>query len=206
MNSNIIYYFKKSDPTFYKVLQQVKKVFDNDVLAIKQVEEELFFTNLCRSIINQQISNKVGLIILGRFLALFNGKVADPKKLLKIKDEKLREIGISRSKIVYLKDLAQNVMSKELKLADLKNLEKEEIIEQLVKVKGIGVWTAEMFMIFSLGREDIFSHGDFALKKAILKIYNLENPTKQEIEEITKNWIPYRSYASKILWRSLSVK
>lgn len=206
MNKQIADHFKKSDPLFYKVVLDVRKVFADDVLAVQPIATELFFTMLCRSIINQQISNKVGAVILTRFLALFDGKTADPKKLLKLSDEKLRAVGISRSKVVYLKDLAQKVVSQELQLEKLKTLEKEEIIEQMIKVKGIGVWTAEMFMVFSLGREDIFSYGDFALKKAVAKIYNLENPTKQEIEEITQKWTPYRSYASKILWRSLSLK
>ncbi len=206
MNTQIADHFKTSDSVLYKVLLQVRKAFDDEVLSVKQIESDLFFTMLCRSIINQQISNKVGAVILSRFLALFDGKLADPKKLLKLSDEKLRAVGVSGSKVKYLKDLAQKVVDKELKLVDLVKLEEKDIIEQLTLVKGIGVWTAEMFMIFSLGREDVFSHGDFALKKAVAQIYNLENPTKQQIEEITLKWIPYRSYACKILWRSLSIK
>ena len=83
-------------------------------------------------------------------------------------------------------------------------MEDTEVIEQLIRVKGIGVWTAEMFLMFSLGREDIFSHGDIGLRNAIKKLYFLENPSRKEIEKIVENWSPYKTYVCKLLWRSLN--
>ena len=110
---------------------------------------------------------------------------------------------MSNSKAQFLLDLAQKVENKEISFAKLQKLDDEGVIRELVQVKGIGPWTAEMFLIFSLGREDVFSFGDLGLKNAIKKIYGLTNTTNADIAKIVIKWSPYKSYACRILWKSL---
>lgn len=161
------------------------------------------FLRLCRSIVGQQLSVKAAQTIFGRFESLFKHGVS-PKELLKISDEKLRGAGLSYQKIKYLKDLATKTISGEIDLHNLNTKENEEIIVELTKIKGIGVWTAEMFLMFSLGRPDVFSYGDLGLQNAIMKLYKLkQKPTEKQMEKFSKKWIPYRTFAAMILWRSL---
>ncbi|EKD91542.1 MAG: hypothetical protein ACD_30C00002G0039 [uncultured bacterium] len=196
MSTKIILYFEKSDPVIYSLIEEYG--------LIEVVASKTYFINLCRSIINQQISNKAGRAVFERFINLFPNKIPTPEKLLKIKDEKLRSVGMSKIKVSYLKDLSKRIIKKELLLEKIEVMEDTEVIEQLIRVKGIGVWTAEMFLMFSLGREDIFSHGDIGLRNAIKKLYFLENPSRKEIEKIVENWSPYKTYVCKLLWRSLN--
>jgi DNA-3-methyladenine glycosylase II len=198
MSKKIIDHFKKHDPVMYKLVKLLG--------LIELVPSDTYFYNLTRSITSQQLSTKSAAAIFNRFVELFPDKMPTPEKVLKISDEKLRIIGYSRTKITYIKDLSQKVLSNEIELENIGKLKDEEIIEHLTKVKGIGVWTVEMFLISSLAREDIFSHGDLGLKNAIKKLYNLENPTREDIEKIISKWSPYRTYASRLLWKSLSIK
>jgi DNA-3-methyladenine glycosylase II len=117
----------------------------------------------------------------------------------------MRKAGISYSKIAYMTNLAEKVREDKTFLTSLETLPDEEIIKQLTTIKGIGPWTAEMFLLFSLGREDIFSYGDLALINAIKKLYTPKDTKKETILAITEKWSPYRSYASKVLWKSLSL-
>jgi len=127
--------------------------------------------------------------------------------LLKLSDKKIRSCGTSNSKVSFLKDLAAKVLKNDLKLNKLDKLSDDLVIKELTKVKGIGPWTAEMFLMFTLGREDIFSHGDLGLKNAIKKLYKFKKePTRKQIEKIVEIWKPYRTYASRILWKSLEIK
>ena len=161
------------------------------------------FEALVRSIISQQISTKAAQSIAAKFVKLYRGKFPSPKQVLKTPNEVLRGVGLSQSKVVYIKNLADfAVTHKDFnRLAELQN---EEVIELLTQVKGIGRWTAEMFLIFALGREDVFSHGDNGLKSAIKKLYRLrKDPSRATLERISKVWKPYRSHASRYLWASL---
>lgn len=198
MNSKIIDHFKKHDPVMHKLIKMLG--------LIELTPSDTYFHNLCKSITSQQLSTKSAAAIFQRLTALFPNGLLTPEGVLKIKDEKFRELGYSRTKIVYIKDLGQKVSKGEIDLENLVKHKDEEIIEELTKVRGIGVWTVEMFLIFSLAREDIFSHGDLGLKNAIKKLYNLENPTREDIEKIISKWSPYKSYASRLLWKSLSLK
>jgi DNA-3-methyladenine glycosylase II len=198
MSKKIIEHFKKHDPIMYKLTKMLG--------LFELVPSDTYFYNLTRSITSQQLSTKSATAIFKRFVELFQDQMPTAEAVLKVKDEKLRSIGYSRTKIVYIKDLAQKVLTKEVELENISKLKDEEIIEHLTKVKGIGVWTVEMFLIFSLAREDIFSHGDLGLKNAIKKLYNLENPTREEIEKIISKWSPYKTYASRLLWQSLALK
>lgn len=195
MTKKIKEHFKRVDPTLFSYIEKVElKIFSQPVNL---------FLELCESIISQQLSIKASDTIFGRFVKLFKG-APTPQKLLKIKDEKIRACGISYGKIKYLKDLASKIVKKELVLEDLNKLPDEEVIITLTRVKGIGRWTAEMFLMFSLNRPDVFSHGDLGLRRAISKMYGFKKePSIKQMEKIVSKWKPYRTYASRILWRSL---
>ena len=113
---------------------------------------------------------------------------------------------MSWSKVSYAKDLAQKVLDGEVHLTKLDDMANEEVVRELTTIKGIGEWTVEMFLMFTLNREDIFSFGDLGLKKGIMKVYEIENPTKEQIEEIVTPWSPYKTYGSIALWESLEIK
>ena len=204
MSKKIIAHFKKADPNLYAVLEKVYSLHGDGIFILEK--HDLLFDRLVESIISQQLSVRVADVIYARVLNLLPGKKLVPANLLKVKDEDLRSAGMSYGKIKYLKDLSDKVKSGELDLDNLDNLENEEVIEELVKVKGIGRWTAEMFLMFALGRPDIFSHGDLGLKNAVKKIYGFEEYKIEEVEEIVIKWSPYRTTAAKILWRSLELK
>lgn len=195
----VIAHFRRVDPLLHSVLLKVEPL---EKVAIQK--SDTYFTSLCRSIINQQLSNKVGKVIFERFKNLLKDNIS-PDKILKIPDEKIREIGISYTKIKYIKDLADKIYKKEIKLNKLVDMDEDELVEHLTSVKGIGIWTVEMFSMNCLGKEDIFSFGDLGLKRALEKLYKLKNPKKEEIEQIIMKWSPYKTYASKILWKSLSI-
>lgn len=170
------------------------------------------FRSLVESIVSQQLSVKASDTIFARFVELFvkSGAIKTarsfpkPEQVLKMSDAKLRKVGLSGSKVKYIKDLAKKVHQKELQLNRLHKMSDEEVIEHLVQVKGIGRWTGEMFLMFSLARPDIFSHGDLGLRNAIQKLYGSKKPlTEKQIQKIVSKWSPHRTLASRYLWRSL---
>lgn len=195
MYKKALEHFKKTDPILHSNGIRIEKV-------------ELFihpdpFMRLTRTIVGQQLSVKAAQTIFGRFEELFK-KGINPRELLELTDEKIRSAGISFQKIKYLRDLAQKTLSEEVDLHNLKNKQNEEVIIELVKIKGVGQWSAEMFLMFTLGRPDVFSYGDLGLQNAIAKLYKLKTkPTEKQMEKLTKKWAPYRTYAAMILWRSL---
>ncbi len=191
---HIITHFKKVDPILHKAILQFKSL---DFLSISKSDD--YLRSLCREIVGQQLSGKVAHVIFERFLKLFPAK-----KIIGMPDKKLRAVGMSWSKVSFLKDLAKKVYRNELDLKTIDKLSDEEVVKNLTKVKGIGPWTTEMFMMFALGREDLFSHGDYGLKKAIMKIYGFKKePSRSRVEKIVKKWSPYRTYACLILWETL---
>lgn len=160
------------------------------------------YESLVEAIITQQLSAKAADSISMRFRAIY-GKFPKPSDVIGTSDAKLRKAGLSYMKVSYIKDLSKKVESKEIRLAYMKNLSDEEIIVQLTQVKGVGRWTAEMFLIFSLGRLDVLPVGDLGLRKGIKNLYSLEElPEKEQIERIAEKWRPYRSVATWYLWRS----
>jgi DNA-3-methyladenine glycosylase II len=164
------------------------------------------YAELVSSIVGQQLSVKAGDTIWKRVLNLFGGTMPKPLQLLAIDDESLRACGVSYAKISYMKDLARHIVDGRLDLAHASTLDNEELVNQLVAVKGIGPWSAHMFMIFSLGRLDILPVGDLGIQKAVQKIYGLkELPKPAEVELISakNHWNPYESVASWYLWQSL---
>lgn len=161
------------------------------------------FRSLVEAIIYQQLAGSAADAIYGRFVKIY-GRFPRHAQLLATKDSKLRAAGLSRRKIEYLKDLAARLSDGRLKLSQLPKLTDEQVIEQLVQVKGIGRWSAEMFLIFCLGRQDILPVGDLGLRKAMQKVYSLaELPTPEVMCNIAHPWKPYRSVATWYMWKSL---
>lgn len=184
------------DPTLTPVIDKVGDI------TVKLNRD--YFASLVSTIIGQQLSNKVAGIIWQRLDDLFRGLLV-PEQFLVTDSEALRSIGISYRKIEYIKNLASAVTNSDLNLQELERLSDQEVIDRLIKLKGIGVWTAEMFLIFSLGRPDVFSTGDLGLRKAVEKLCSLdERVNTEEIVRITNRWSPYRTFVSLYLWKFYS--
>lgn len=162
-----------------------------------------YFAALCRIIVGQQLSGKAARSIYAKFLELFPKKKPTAKAILKLKHEQLREVGLSNAKASYIQDLAKHVVSGELQVEKMDKLSDEEVAKELLAVKGLGPWSAEMFLMFTLKRENIFSHGDLGLKKGIVKVYGVRKPTPEKIDKIIKKWEPYKTYGAIALWESL---
>ena len=161
---------------------------------------------LCRSIVYQQLSGKAAGTIMMRFLGLYDPDTLTPEALLRTTDDTLRGIGLSRQKIAYLKDLATKVQDGALQLAMLPMHSDAEVLHQLMGVKGIGRWTAEMFLIFGLGRLDVFPVDDLGIRKAMQRAYGYKRlPAPLTMHRQARKWIPYRTIATWYLWRSLDV-
>ena len=162
------------------------------------------FQALVYSIISQQISGKAATSIRTRLIEYLKPGEISPESLNRLTPERLRNLGISNQKARYLLDLAGRVASGELQLDRLGRFSDEKVIEQLVQVKGIGVWTAQMFLMFSLGRLDVFPHDDLGVRMAIKNLYGLDDlPDKHVSHRIATPWRPYASIASWYCWRSL---
>ena len=162
-----------------------------------------YFDALLSNIVGQQLSGRVAEVIRNRFMALIDGGLT-PEKVLSLDDEKLRGAGLSRNKAAYIKNIAKAVADGSLTLDKLDGMTDAEIMGQLTAIKGVGEWTAEMFLIFSLGRMDVFSKGDGGLARAVNNLYGsgAELATKERLA-IAEVWKPFRSIASLYLWRSL---
>ena len=159
---------------------------------------------LCRSIVYQQLSGKAAGTIMMRFLGLYAPAPLTPEALLHTTDDTLRGIGLSRQKIAYLKDLATKVQEGTLQLARLPMHSDAEVMHQLMGIKGIGRWTAEMFLIFALGRLDVFPVDDLGIRKAMQRAYGYKRlPAPVTMHRHARKWIPYRTIATWYLWRSL---
>jgi DNA-3-methyladenine glycosylase II len=159
--------------------------------------------DLVGTIISQQLSVKAADTIYGRFLEIFGGKFPAPEAILSLEDEVLRARGLSGAKTRYLKSLVEAVKSGQLRLERLPQMEDEAVIQELTKLPGIGPWSAQMTLIFSLHRPDVFSLGDLGLRTAVARHYEIDRDDLERVEEISRSWSPWRSYASRLLWSSL---
>jgi DNA-3-methyladenine glycosylase II len=192
-NSNEARYLVQKDPLLAPLFAKKESIVVN--------LETDYFVSLVGTITAQQLSSKVASVIFNRLKALCNHEITHDK-ILSFTDEEMRSIGLSYQKIKYLKSLAECEQQKIIDLNDLDHLSNEEIIDMLTKIKGIGVWSAQMFLMFSLGREDVFSALDLGLRNALKLLYNQSELTLKEIESISENWKPYRSYVSHFLWHA----
>lgn len=165
-----------------------------------------YYRELVESIIGQQLSVKAAAAIEARFVALFDGHFPSPEQILSVSVEDLRALGFSRAKATYVQDLATKVIAGEVQFDHLDALSNDEVVSELTAVKGIGEWTAHMFLVFCMGRPDILPIGDLGIRNGVQKLYDLPAvPTPAEVTEIAKanNWHPYESIASWYIWKSL---
>ncbi len=162
------------------------------------------FESLVRTIVGQQLSTKAARTIYARLAALFGDRAPTPAELLAAEDEALREVGLSRQKIGYLRDLAARVKSGELDLHALHELPDEEVSERITSVKGLGRWSADMFLMFHLRRPDVLPVGDLGIRRAVERAYALPAlPDEDSLRAISGPWRPHRTLASLYLWESL---
>jgi DNA-3-methyladenine glycosylase II len=157
-----------------------------------------------RSIVGQQLSTKAARSIYERLTALFDGRTPTPAELIAADPEEVRSVGLSRPKVRYLRDLAEHVERGELELDRLDELSDDDISAELTAVKGLGQWTADMFLMFHLRRPDVLPVGDLGIRRAVERAYGLkEIPMAPELEKIAEPWRPHRTLACLYLWRSL---
>lgn len=168
-----------------------------------------YYQDLVESIIGQQLSVKAAASIRDRFKALFDGRLPSPEEILTKDIDELRGVGFSRAKANYVRDLAQHVIDGKVTFDRIPSSSNEEIIAELTDVKGIGEWTAHMFLMFCVGRLDILAYGDLGIRNGIKQLYGLDHaPTPQEVKDIAEKnqWAPYQSIACWYVWASLDNK
>ncbi|HEY3971251.1 MAG TPA: DNA-3-methyladenine glycosylase [Solirubrobacteraceae bacterium] len=171
----------------------------------KKADPEEHYGALLHAVVNQQLSVKAGAAIYGRLTERFGGKTPTPEELLADDPEELRlAVGLSRSKVGFMRSLAEHILSGELELDRLDSLSDEEVMVELVAVKGIGEWTAHMFLMSHLHRPDVMAPGDLGIRRAIERAYSLEEPDRETIERLAERWRPNRTLACRYLWRSLN--
>ncbi len=201
MKQRILNHFRQNDEILYRWAIKFK-----NLPALQKDVPSNYLVRLTYEIVGQQLSGKVADAIFARFKKLFRGAIT-ARKILLLPHQKLRKTGMSNAKARYLKYLAKAIANGTLRLSKLDSLPDEEVKRQLLEVKGIGPWTTEMFLMFTLGREDVFSPGDLGLQKGVRKIYKLAvMPNRKKLEMLIKRWSPYRTWAARILWRSVDEK
>lgn len=200
MHRRAVNHLRRIDPVMGRVIDAV------GTCRLRPHEEGSHFSFVSRCIVYQQLSGKAAGTIFGRFRELFDGGVIDAARLLTLTDEQLRGAGLSRGKAAYLRDLAQRTVERQIRIDAIHDLTDDEVSAELVQVKGIGVWTAQMVLMFRLGRPDILPGGDLGIRKGIQRAYRLRKlPSPERVEQIGAKWAPYRTVASWYLWRLLEV-
>lgn len=168
-----------------------------------KLTSQYIFGDIVETILGQQLSGKAASTIIGRFKDLYKGKLPKPEELLKTKDQKIRDCGTSWSKVAYIKNVAKAVQEGDLDLKNISKLDDDEVRHELLKIKGIGDWTAEMTLMFTLRREDIFSPGDMGIQNAMYEFYSVKKGDTKKMLKIAEQWSPYRSLALRYLWAGL---
>jgi DNA-3-methyladenine glycosylase II len=190
-------HLKKSDAVLASIISRVGKC--------QVAYREPTFEMLARAIVFQQLSTKAARTIYGRLEEAAGGKLT-PEAIQNLSVGEMRRAGLSRQKLGYIRDLAEHAISGKVDFAKLPSMSDEEVIESLTDIKGVGVWTAHMFLLFSLRRPNVLPIGDLGVRMAIQKAYKKRKmPTPKQVEQIAKSWHPYCSYAAWYLWRSLEL-
>jgi DNA-3-methyladenine glycosylase II len=196
--SQAVRHLKKSDAVLRDIIERVG--------PFRMEFSEPKFHSLAEAIVYQQLNGKAAETIFKRFTAIAGEPLA-PEGILKLTNEQMRGVGLSKQKSAYLRDLAERTHRGDLDFDRLADLPDEEVIEHLTQVKGIGVWTAHMFLMFALRRPNVLPTGDFGIRMAIKKYYKKRKiPNPAQMEKIAKPWEPFRSVACWYLWRSLDIK
>jgi DNA-3-methyladenine glycosylase II len=184
--------------------KKLKKVLDAQE-PVQLKKRKNICLRLCASIMSQQLSTKVAEVIFKRFLELYGGEEPTPEQIAETPFETLRSIGLSNAKANYVHNVAQFAMEHNLDDKRLSKMSNEEIIELLTQIKGVGKWTVEMLLMFTLGREDVFAVDDYGIQVAMKKLYGLNDSSKKDFKEkmlqLSKKWTPYKTYACLHLWR-----
>jgi DNA-3-methyladenine glycosylase II len=189
-----ILHLKTSDPVLSQLIEKVGPY------RIQYRPPE--FSTLVRSIVYQQVSGKAAATIIGRLEAVAPG--LKPSSIVRLSDEELRAVGLSVQKRTYIRDLAEKTLARRIRFPSLGSLSDDEVIQRLTQVKGIGVWTAHMFLMFALRRPDVLPVGDLGVRAAIKRAYQMEAlPTPADVLRVAQPWRPWASVASWYLWRSL---
>ncbi len=191
-----IKHLKKSDPVMAAIIQRVG--------GYAMQYREPSFESLVRSIVYQQLSGRVASVIFGRLHAAAGEEHLTPAGIMKLRPEKMRKLGLSGQKTLYIRELAKHTKRGRIVFENLSATDDASVIEHLTRVKGIGVWTAQMFLMFALRREDVLPLADLGIRSAMKKAYGLDDlPKPAEMEKIAGAWKPYTSVACWYLWRSL---
>jgi DNA-3-methyladenine glycosylase II len=195
-----------ADPAMAALIERIGEIDIATRLRRRSEERPVdAYGALLRAIVGQQLSTKAARTIYGRVCEIFGGTTPSPEQLLEASEADLRAAGLSGRKVEYVRDLAAHVLAGELELDRLEELPDEEVVAEIVAVRGLGQWTAEMFLLFHLERPDVLSGGDLGIRKAVQVEYGLEEmPPPARVLEIGEAWRPHRSLASLYLWESLS--
>jgi DNA-3-methyladenine glycosylase II len=194
---------RASDPVMRRLIDEVGV---ESLGTTRRTRSRDHYGALVRTIVGQQLSTKAAQAIYGRLADRFGGRAPTPEEILADDPEDLRAAaGLSHAKVGYLRSLAEHVLDGSLQLSKLGRLSDERVIEELVAVKGLGRWSADMFLMFHLQREDVLPVGDLGIRKAIMVAYTLpEPPTTEQMFAVAEPWRPHRTLASRFLWRSLN--
>ena len=200
MHRKAINHLRRADPVLARLIDQVGPC------RYTVRVDGTHFDAIVRAIVYQQLSGSAAFSIHSRLLARFGGATPEPQLLLDTPDTELRALGLSRQKIGYLRDLSRRVANGEVPLSTLHDLDDDAIITALTAVKGVGVWTAQMFLMFRLGRPDVLPHLDLGIRKAIQRAYRLRKlPAAERVHRIGAPWSPFSTVACWYLWRSLEL-
>ena len=183
-------------------------IIDKCTLTIHKAQLQLF-DDLLRSIVSQQLSTKAAATIYDRFLALFENKMPTPDQIKKLSDLQLRAVGLSGQKSAYIRNVVDHFDANNLYNRNWDNYSDDEIIDELTKIKGVGKWTVEMILMFSLHRPDVLPLDDLIIRNSMISFYNITSEKKQQVLDLTQiaeKWRPYRSYACRYLWASKDLK
>lgn len=191
-------HLKKSDPILAAIIERIG--------PCRMEFGSPEFHSLAEAIVYQQLNGKAAETIFKRFTAVA-GEPLSPQGILKLSEQQMRSVGLSKQKSSYLKDMAERAARGDLDFTRLPDMTDDEVIQHLTQVKGVGVWTAHMFLMFTLRRPDVLPTGDFGIRMAMKKHYRKRQlPKPEQMEKIARSWAPYRSVACWYLWRSLDIK
>lgn len=167
------------------------------------------YLDMLENIVSQQLSGKVAAVIFNRFIELFPNRYPEPELLVRVDDAELREVGLSRAKATYVKAFAKFKLHQNLEVDQIQRLSDQEVIKLLTQVKGVGVWTVQMLLIFSLGRNDVFPVDDLAIRQGMAELYNLQTKGKElrlDLVQIAEKWAPYRTWGTRLIWAYVNSK
>ncbi len=184
--------------------KKLSRILEN-AEALELVPKKNICLSLCSSIMSQQLSVKVAQVLYNRFIELLGSKDPQPQQITELTYDQLRGIGLSNAKVTYVQNVARFAVEKGMDHSVIDKMENEEVINYLTEIKGVGRWTVEMLLMFTLARPDVFAIDDFGIQQAMIKLYKIDPDNKKEMKQkmlkISSKWSPYRTYACLHLWR-----